>query len=86
MQEFFTTIFNHLDTIIVTVIAVALGWDKYISGSSNIRKEIAADYKERNSQLEGKLKENADAIHQTNLEVARLSGVIQEKDLSLIHI
>lgn len=80
MEALFNIIASHLDTIIVAVIALALGWDKYISGSSNLRKEIAADYKERNAQLEARLKENHDAITATNLEVARLSGVIQEKD------
>lgn len=80
MQEFFTAIGTHIDTIIVAVIAVALGWDKYVSGSSNLRKEITAEYKERNQQLEDKVKNCLDEIHKTNLQVAELTGIIKEKD------
>lgn len=80
MDGFFTNIANHLDTIIVAVIALVLGWDRWRSGSSNLRKEINAEYKERNSQLEDKLKECLDQIHATNLVVAELRGTINEKD------
>lgn len=74
------TIVGHGDTILVALIAVVLGWDRFRSGTSNLRKEIAEDYKERNSQLEEKIQANMDEIQKTNIEVARLTGIIQEKD------
>lgn len=80
MEQIFAYISNHLDTALVSFVAILLAWDRWRSGSGNLRKEIAADYKERNAQLEAKLKENADAITATNLEVAKLTGIIQEKD------
>ena len=80
MLPFFENLANHLDTIIVGLVALALGYDRWRSGSGNLRKEIAADYKERNAQLEEKIQSNQEEIQKTNLEVARLSGVIQEKD------
>lgn len=73
-------IVEHIDTIIVTVIAIILGVERLRSGNYSLRKEIAADYKERNEQLETRLKEFESQLQKTNLEVAKLQGIVDEKD------
>lgn len=73
-------IIQHIDTIIVAVIAIILGVERLRSGNSTLRKEIAADYKERNEQLETRLKEFESQLQKTNLEVAKLQGIVDEKD------
>ncbi len=57
INAFFTAIIAHGDTIVVAIVAIILGWDRLKSGSSNLRKEITDDYKERNGQLEEKVTE-----------------------------
>lgn len=71
---------ENLDTIILAVVTLVLGWDRLRSGSSTIRKEIAEDYKERNKQLEDRLKEIEESSRNTNLQVAKLEGIVHEKD------
>lgn len=71
---------QHLDTIIVAVIAIILGLERLRSGNSTLRKEIAADYKERNEQLESRLKDFEKHLQETNLELAKLKGIVDEKD------
>ena len=73
-------IIEHLDTFVIAIVAVILGYDRFRSGSSSLRKEISADYKERNEQLEAKIRSFGDELNKTNIEVARLTGIIQEKD------
>ena len=73
-------IMENLDTIILAVVTLVLGWDRLRSGSSTIRKEIAEDYKERNKQLEDRLKEIEESSRNTNLQVAKLEGIVHEKD------
>jgi chromosome segregation ATPase len=74
------TILNHLDTIIISIVAVILGWDRLRSGSNNLRKEIAADYKERNLQLEEKIKEFEHQLNETNIKLATVTASLAEKD------
>ena len=73
-------IVENLDTIILAVVTLVLGWDRLRSGSSSIRKEIAEDYKERNKQLEDRLHEIDEQMKLTSLQVAKLEGVVHEKD------
>lgn len=80
MTDLITTIVNHGDTIIVAIVAIVLGVKQLNSGDSALRKRIADEYKERNTQLEDKIKAVQTDIQKTNLEVAKLTGIIQEKD------
>jgi chromosome segregation ATPase len=76
----FDFIFSHLDTIGIIVVGSVLIFQRYSSGSSALRKEINDEYKERNAQLEARIQANLDEIQKTNIEVAKLTGIIQEKD------
>ena len=68
-------------TSIGSVCAIAyLIYREYKSGSRNLTKEISDGYKERNGQLEATLTSLQDQITTQGKEIARLSGVIQEKD------
>lgn len=71
---------EHLDTILVGAVALFLAVERFMSGSSGLKKEIAAEYKERNEQLEKKWKDADERITATNLIVAELKGTINEKD------
>jgi len=91
MEQFFSSIMRHGDTIIVAIVAIILGWDRVRSGSGILQKQILDTYKERNQQLEDKLKtkeqefaetikELREAHNQTNIEFASLKATIIEKD------
>lgn len=80
MKDFLAYIVAHLDTLGIVLVGSILIYQKWAAGSSSLRKEINEEYKERNQQLENKLKECLDEIHKTNLVVAELRGIIQEKD------
>lgn len=80
MDGVLNTIIAHGDTIIVAIVALILGWERFRGGSSSLRKEIASDYKERNEQLEARLKDFQDQITKTNLTIAELRGTVTEKD------
>jgi len=80
MNSLLTAIVTHGDTIVVGVVAIALGWDRFFSGTRTLRKEIAEDYRERNAQLEQKLKELSDNLNRTNIEMAGFKATIIEKD------
>lgn len=80
MNDLINLFLNHTGDILSVVVIAVLAWDKFRSGSSNLRKEIAADYKERNDQLENKIREFQADLHNTNLLVAELKGTVAEKD------
>lgn len=78
---------QNIEMIGIVVVGVILFFQRYLSGSESLRKKISDEYKERNAQLEAKIKASQDDIkvvqeeaHKTNLEVARLNGVVTEKD------
>lgn len=79
-MSFMNAIIAHGDTIIIAIVAIILGWDRFKSGSSNLRKEIASDYKERNIQLNDRIKEVETHFHDVTKEVAELRGQLKEKD------
>lgn len=71
---------QHFDTVGILIVGIALVYQRWSSGSSGLRKEINEEYKERNKQLEDKVKECLDKIHATDIVVAELRGIINEKD------
>jgi len=71
-------ILDHIDTIGVVVIGLILLYQKYIAGSSSMRKEIAEEYKERNTQLKEDLSKLTDDITKYRLENATLRGSMDE--------
>lgn len=79
-MTFVQSIISHGDTIIVAIVAIILGFDKFKNGTSILRKEIAADYKERNGQLEMRLKEFQANLNETNVKLAGLEATLREKD------
>lgn len=80
MIEFLTTHGLTFGLVISTIANAYLLYERKKLGGYEIRKEIYNDYKERNEQLEGKIKENLDEIHKTNVEVAKLKATVEEKD------
>lgn len=71
---------QHLDIIILTIVTLVLAWDKIKIGGSSLRKEIIADYKERNLQLEAKIKSLEDWRTEMNSKLAAKDATIAEKD------
>lgn len=88
---FTQTIINHLDTIVIAIVAVVLGWDRLRNGSGILQKQLMDGYKERNAQLEEKLKREEEEFRDTikalqaeqnkmNIEIATFKATIVEKD------
>ena len=80
MTNFWTTILAHGDTIIIAIVAVILGIKQLSSGTSVLRKEITADYKERNDQLDVKIKDLEEKFQQSQVDMAALKATLIEKD------
>jgi len=57
-----------------------LGYQRIQLGGYVIRKEIFEDYKERNKQLEDKIKDLFEEIHRTNVDLASLRATVGEKN------
>lgn len=74
------TLLSHGDTILIAVVALILGWDRLRSGTSTLRKEITADYKERNDQLDEQIAELNKKHQETLVELASLRATMIEKD------
>lgn len=71
-------IINNIDTIGVVVIGLILAYQRFKTGSSSMRKEIAAEYKERNEQYKEDIAKLNDDITKYRLENATLLGKIEE--------
>lgn len=67
-----------INTIGVVVVGIILIYQKYISGSSSLRKEIAEEYKERNTQLKEDVDKLTKDVTQYRLENAKLVGAMEE--------
>lgn len=84
MTELFSLLANNADRLISIIIIIVLGVDRLRSGSSTVRKEIAADYKERNEQLDLKVKTLESNDHQRQIEIASMKAsfeaTLKEKD------
>ena len=78
--EFLTQHWITIGLVISAGFNIYQNYQKNKLGAYGIRKEVYDDYKERNAQLEVKIKDNLDEIHKTNLEVAKLQAAVQEKD------
>ena len=75
-----TFLSSHLDTIAIVITAIVLIWQKITSGSNGLRKEIADDYKERNTQLSGKVEQLRNELNATNVLISEFKATITEKD------
>lgn len=68
------------------IVAFLLLVDKFFNGAGKIRKEVIETYKERNEQLEGQLKGLQEQITQHSKEIAKLSGILEEKDKVILSL
>lgn len=74
------TILVFINSLGIIAGAIYLAYIRITSGGTDLRKQIAADYKERNDQLENKIKDLTLALNQTNIQIAELKGTLTEKD------
>jgi len=80
MENFWTSIINHGDTIIIAIVALVLGWDRLKSGTSALNKQITTTYKERLDQLDVEIKDVKDKLVQSQIDNASLRATLIEKD------
>ncbi len=80
MLEFLTGNSIGIGLGISMVVNLVLGFMQIRSGGNEIRKQIADDYKERNMQLELRLKEMENILHDTQKQMSELKGIMTGKD------
>lgn len=80
MSDIIQIFSNHADTLVVLAVWGGLGIKDYFMGGSTLRKQITAEYKERNDQLALKISTLETDSKNTNLEVAGLKATLVEKD------
>jgi len=74
----FDFVIENLNNIGLVSIGSFLIYQKWIAGSSVVRKEIADEYKERNSQLKEDVTKLTEDVSKGRLETARLQGSLDE--------
>jgi len=63
-----------------------LGYQRIQLGGYAIRKEIFEDYKERNEQLEDKIKLLGDKMNDLAIQINRLEATLAEKDKQIANL
>lgn len=62
------------------IVVAYLAWKDYRSGSSEIAKKIKEEYKERNGQLEQRIKDLEEHHHENSVEIGKLQAKLEEKE------
>ena len=79
-MEFITDYFIQIGLGVSMIVNLYLGYQRIQLGGYAIRKEIFEDYKERNKQLEDKIKLLGDRMTDMALQLTKLETTIIEKD------
>lgn len=61
-------------------VAILLIYKEFRSGTSSLQKQITTEYKERNAQLDEKIKALEAESHANSLQIAELKGTLTAKD------
>ena len=72
-----------ISSIGVLAVVIILVYKEFKSGSSELRKQINEDYKERNNQLEERIAVLESEHHEHSIQIGKLEAVLSEKDKQL---
>lgn len=78
----FTTLLSYGSYLVVILLLI----DKYFNGAGKIKNQVIETYKERNTQLEASLKNLQDQINQQGKDIAKLTGILEEKDKIILSL
>jgi len=79
-MEYISQYFVQIGLGVSMIVNLYLGYQRIQLGGYTIRKEIFEDYKERNLQLEDKIKELATRMTNMTVQMTKLETTIIEKD------
>jgi len=86
MTELFNLFISHSGNVISVLVIIILGYDRIKNGQSGLRKEITAEYKERNDQLDQRIKTLQEESRNRDIEIAKFQATIIEKDKHIIYL
>lgn len=66
------------------LVVLYVTWKEYRSGSSDLAEKIKNEYRERNEQLDKKIKELQDDHHKHSVEIGKLQAVLEEKEKQIV--
>jgi len=73
-----------LSSLSPLAVVLYLAYEKYQSGSSDLATKIKQEYKERNDQLEQRIKDLEDEHHEHSVQIGKLEAVLEEKEKQIV--